>query len=72
MEAPANSIFCSPILYLLSFSMLCFDENLFTCQCHIVSVKKKQKGVRVLHFIIVLVIFNCHGSEGVNLVLIIS
>ena len=44
MEVPANSIFSSPILYLLSFSMLCFDENLFTCHCQCEKETKRCKG----------------------------
>ena len=49
------------------FSIMYFDENPFTCQCE----NRKQKSLRVSNFTLLLVVLKWHGSEGVNVALVI-
>ena len=44
--APANNIFSGPATAI--FNALCFDGDLFTCQCEIED--KKAKGFQISHF----------------------
>ena len=60
-DAPANSIFTGPLTSILN--AMHFDKNCFTYQLE----KRKQKGLRVSNFALLLVAFKWHhGSEGVK------